>query len=334
MTLTTLQQKWIPRIEDELKSVICNLDFRGSDELRTMLKYHMGWADEKGGGKRLRPLISILFTGGLESDPEKVLPGALAIELLHNFTLIHDDIEDKSEIRHGRTTLWKRWGIPLAINAGDALFSISQLTMLGLRDTLDPVSTVKASLMFNKVCLHLTRGQHMDISFESEGAVNETDYLMMVRGKTAALIGFAAWLGGVAANQDEKTLNTLYAFGENLGLAFQMQDDLLGIWGDPNVTGKSAASDLLSKKKTLPVLYGLAHSQEFRSIWRETKRDMEQVARMADILEFCGAKEIVIRQATSFTEKAFTNLRSLFSNQTDDTNAIFELANKLLKREF
>jgi geranylgeranyl diphosphate synthase type I len=230
--------------------------------------------------------------------------------------------------------LWQRWGIPLAINAGDALFSISQLNMLGLRDNLDPYSAVKASLMFNKVCLHLTCGQHMDISFESERTVSETDYLMMVRGKTAALIGFAAWLGGVAANQDDKTLNTLYAFGENLGLAFQMQDDLLGIWGDPDVTGKSAASDLLNKKKTLPILHGLAHSSEFESLWKEATPDLRQISRMADLLESCGSKEIVIKQAKYFTDKAFTNLHGLFSKQTDYTNAIFELANKLLQREF
>jgi len=334
MTLSALQKNWIPQIENELQSIIEQMDFHGSEELRTMLTYHMGWVDDKGGGKRLRPLFSLLFTGALGADPEKVMPGALAIELLHNFTLIHDDIEDKSEIRHGRSTLWQRWGIPLAINAGDALFSISQLTMLGMRETLNPDPTVKASLKFNQVCLHLTRGQHMDITFEKERAVTEADYLEMVRGKTAALIGFTAWLGGLAAERDDTILSTLYHFGENLGLAFQMQDDLLGIWGDPAITGKSAASDLLSKKKTLPVLYGLVHSPEFRSMWQEEQASSEKLSQMAEILKTCGAMESVRDQAKSFTEKAFTILKGLFSHRNDYAIAIFELTESLLQRDF
>ena len=121
MTLSALQKNWIPQIENELQSTFERMDFDGSEELRTMLTYHLGWADDKGGGKRLRPLFSLLFTGALGTDPEKVMPGALAIELLHNFTLIHDDIEDNDDTRYSQMTLHRRHGVPIALNAGDLL---------------------------------------------------------------------------------------------------------------------------------------------------------------------------------------------------------------------
>jgi geranylgeranyl diphosphate synthase type I len=334
MTLTALQKKWIPRIEDELKSSLETLDFGQSTELKTMLSYHMGWADGGSSGKRLRPLLTLLCAGALGGVPNNVLPGAVAIEFLHNFTLIHDDIEDQSAMRHGRLTLWQRWGIPLAINAGDALFSISQIAMLVLRETLDSETAVRASLKFNQVCLNLTRGQHMDIAFEKDEQVDQNAYLEMVRGKTAALIGFTSWLGGLAAQQGEETLSLLYDFGENLGLAFQMQDDMLGIWGDPKVTGKSSAGDIQNKKKTLPILFGLANCPEFQSQWREPQPDSQQVSTMAEILAACGAREDVQRQASHFTEQAFTTLNNLFRERNTDSNGLFELVENLLQRDF
>ena len=334
MTLPALQTKWIPQIENELKSSLESQDFGQSTELKTMLSYHMGWVDGRGSGKRLRPLLTLLCTGALGGVPYNALSGAVAVEFLHNFTLIHDDIEDGSMMRHGRLTLWQRWGIPLAINAGDALFSIAQLALLGLREPLDAECAVRASRKFNQVCLHLTRGQHMDIAFEKTNNVTEEDYLEMVRGKTAALIGLTAWLGGLAAQQGEEILSLLYDFGKNLGLAFQMQDDMLGIWGDPEVTGKSAASDIQNKKKTLPILYGLAHCPEFLSLWEEPQPNLQQVSEMTDVLSSCGAREHVGEQAAQFTEKAFIRLETLFPEPNHFAEALVGLTNNLLQRDF
>ena len=139
MTLENLQTILVPQIEDALKTFINSIDFRSSSELGQMLRYHMGWEDDgpakASTGKRLRPLIALLATGAFGDYPTKAMPAAVAVELLHNFTLIHDDIEDQSPMRHGRPTLWQKYGTAQAINAGDALFSIAQLSILDLAKT-------------------------------------------------------------------------------------------------------------------------------------------------------------------------------------------------------
>ena len=277
MTLSDLQKHLLPRIEAELKAFINAQDFFETPRLKEMLIYHMGWKAGGSSGKRIRPLLSLLCAGAFGTDPQIALPGAMAIEFLHNFTLIHDDIEDNSTIRHGQPTLWSKWGVPQAINAGDALFSIAQMAVLGLSQTCDPSTAARGALRLNQVCLHLTCGQHLDIAFETEEKITIESYLEMVRGKTGALIALCSWLGGLAAQLEAPLLDALYEFGENLGLAFQMLDDFLGIWGDPQVTGKSAASDILAHKKTLPIIFGLNHSAPFRSMWTKTNLSHDQI---------------------------------------------------------
>jgi geranylgeranyl diphosphate synthase type I len=332
MTLTDLQHQLIPVIENELRANISRLDFGRSADLKTMLTYHMGWEDDLGHGKRLRPFLCLLCTGGMGADPETAMPGALAIELLHNFTLIHDDIEDQSLLRHGRPTLWAKWGIPQAINAGDALFSIAQLAILALAKTCGADLAARAAQKLNHVCLHLTQGQHLDIAFETQEAIQLEAYLDMIQGKTAALIAFSTWFGGLVAQKDEPLLANLYAFGENLGLAFQIQDDILGIWGDPQVTGKSAASDLRTHKKTLPVLFGLEHSPEFKSLWSKPEPHPEQISVMAETLETCSARAYAQDKAKEFTQKAFLFFNKSFAEDNIYTKSIYSLAVNLLQR--
>jgi len=197
------------------------------------------------------------------------MPAAVSVEFLHNFTLIHDDIEDRSDLRHGQETVWKRWGMAQAINAGDALFCIAQLAMLDLTQTCGGEITIQATTELNQVCLHLTRGQYQDIAFEADEDTELEAYLEMIRGKTAALISLSTALAGIITRQDEVVTSHLSDFGRSLGMAFQMQDDYLGIWGDPKITGKSTSSDLHAKKKTLPVLYGLNNCQEFKTLWNK-----------------------------------------------------------------
>lgn len=333
MTLENLQRQLIPLIENELKARIAQLDFGPSSELKTMLTYHMGWEDDLGGGKRLRPFITLLCTGALGTDPQKALLGAVSIEFLHNFTLIHDDIEDQSPIRHRRSTLWIKWGIPQAINAGDALFSIAQMTILALAETYSADLAAAAAQKLNQVCLHLTQGQHLDISFENQDAIGLETYIEMIRGKTAALIAFSTWLSGLVADHNESVLSNLYAFGENLGLAFQIQDDILGIWGDPQVTGKSTASDLRNRKKTSPVLFGLEHSPKFRTLWLTTNPTQEQISGMRDSLEDCGAQTYALRQAEKYTQKAYSFFDVCFTDRNIYTNSIYNLVENLLQRD-
>jgi len=335
MTLTNLQNLLLPEIESQLKNFLHTLNFGQSQPLQEMISYHMGWEDEGGShGKRIRPFLSLLCAGALNGSIQNTMPGAAAIEYLHNFTLIHDDIEDNAPIRHGRPTLWQKYGLAQAVNAGDALFSIAQLAMLSLQETCNEAITLKAIKAFNHTCLHLTRGQYLDIAFESSQNVDVATYMNMIEGKTAALIAYSATLGGLTACQEEKQLSSLGEFGSSLGMAFQIQDDYLGVWGDSQETGKSAATDLLNRKKSLPILFGLQHNEDFRNFWRYEQIDSENVDALANMLIACGAQDFVKAKVQSFTEKAFTALDELFPIENDYVNALYELTEILLHRNY
>jgi len=336
-SLMDFQQTLQPAIETALKASFEVHNFSHSPTLKDMLVYHMGWAkNEKTGGhgKRIRPLITLLCTGACDAPIENALPAATAIEFLHNFTLIHDDIEDKSPHRHGRPTLWTQWGIAQAINAGDALFGIAQLTMLDLVKTTDEVIANQAIRRLNQVCLQLTQGQHLDIAFESEQKVDTQAYLTMIAGKTGALIALSATMGGLVAYQSQDHLALLAEFGESLGLAFQIQDDILGIWGDSKTIGKSTASDILTHKKTLPILFGLQHCPEFQKAWQKQDVSHKQVERMSVILSSCGAQAYTRSQVNIYTKQAIDALEHLFSHKNAYAQALFDLTEKLLNRDF
>ena len=324
------------RIEQGLLDTFEKHDFSSSLALKDMLAYHMGWHGKSENalqGKRIRPQITLLFAGAYECPIENALPAALAIEFLHNFTLIHDDIQDKSSRRHGRLTLWKKWGVAQAINAGDALFSIAQLAMLDLVKTTNAVIANEGVRHLNQVCLRLTQGQHSDIAFESNPKVDIPSYIQMIAGKTGALIALSANMGGMVAQQQQERLTFLSEFGENLGLAFQIQDDFLGIWGDSKTIGKSTASDILRHKKTLPILFGLMNCPEFQEDWQNETPSSDQIYQMAETLTECGAKDYTMSQVEIYTKRACNALEYAFSNRNVYTDALFDLANNLLNRK-
>ncbi len=337
MSLLKFNHKFLPIIETALQDSVDFLKRSMGNAIRDMLFYHMGWLDKddpSSHGKRLRPLLMLLCVEAFDEDIQKALPGAVSIELLHNFTLIHDDIEDRSSLRHGRPTLWKKWGIPQAINTGDSLFSIAQMSMLNLRKTCDERIATESAHRLNDTCLQLTRGQQMDLSFENEKEIGVADYLEMVQGKTAALISLSTNLSGLITKQSIDVQESLADFGENLGMAFQIQDDGLGIWGDPQITGKSVASDIQSHKKTLPILYGLEQSDKFRCLWeKEELHTAEEVAQMAQVLQECGAKGIVQTKTKAYTKKALTNFNKILPKKNDAAKTIIELTHNLLNRD-
>lgn len=269
------------------------------------IEYHLGWravdlSPTRGdSGKLMRPALTLLaaeLTGGAAAV-EKAMPAAVAVELIHNFSLIHDDIEDGDEERRRRATLWRVWGQAQAINTGDALFSLARMQMWDLgRLGVDPAIVLRLAALVDQTCLELCEGQHLDMSFEGRREVTEAMYLDMIGRKTAALMSCAVELGArIGAPDDDSLGDQLRIFGRALGLAFQLRDDVLGIWS-AKALGKSEAGDVRRKKMTLPVIHALEHANdadrvELAVIYAQARPPTdEQVTRALDILDRSGAR--------------------------------------------
>lgn len=338
MPLDNLASMMLPAIEEELKLAILPAKNTKDVGIYEMLAYHMGWEDvlnPKGGnkGKRVRPLLVTLCNksaGGIWQDS---LPAAAAVELLHNFSLIHDDIEDNSILRRGKPTLWNKWNIPLAINAGDAMFTLAHLCILRLKNYSSLETSLAAANLLHKACLHLTIGQHMDITFEQETTPSVDLYWSMIEGKTASLLAVCSELGALIANTDQEIQLAYRNFGYSLGLAFQVQDDLLGIWGDTVQTGKSNENDLVTRKKTFPILYGLSLKGNFAERWFNGQITPEEVKEISNQLESEGAREYTQEICNQLTQEALISLESA-SPKGEASQALKLLANRLLRREF
>jgi geranylgeranyl diphosphate synthase type I len=227
--------------------------------------------------------------------------------------------------------VWKRWGIAQAINTGDAMFTLAHLALLGLREKTTGDIALKAATIFQTTCLQLTQGQHLDIAYEERNDLTLKDYWPMIEGKTAALLAACTELGALIAETPEQIRQAYRDFGLYLGLAFQALDDLLGIWGDSNRTGKSTASDLVEGKKTLPVLYGLETSIEFATRWATGPILPAEAPDIAGMLEASGARAYTQKEASRLTDEALNALENA-SPLGDAGEALFELAQKLLKR--
>ncbi|MCP4138990.1 MAG: polyprenyl synthetase family protein [Chloroflexi bacterium] len=331
-----INQTFLTAIEKELQHQVSRLDETHTVIYHEMLTYHMGWtgegAGEKARGKRIRPLLVLLAASASGGNWEKALPLAAGIELIHNFSLFHDDIQDKSETRRGRLTAWKIWGVAQAINAGDGMFILANLAMGDLAKSYPAEMVLAGEKIFQETCLNLTRGQHLDIDYEKREMLSVGDYWTMIAGKTATLIATSMQLGALFGNADEETQNAYRDFGHYLGLAFQVQDDILGIWGDEALTGKSTASDLLEGKKSLPVLYGLEKDGEFAKKWKEGPVKEADVREMAQYLEVEGARLKAQRQADQMTDLALKSLQ-MANPQGEAGDALFSLAERLLGRE-
>jgi geranylgeranyl diphosphate synthase type I len=341
--LSSFGERWLPEIEAYMRRTVSSEheELRG---LYGMLRYHLGWEDQQGrpdaapAGKRVRPLVVLMACRAAGGDPQNALPAAAAVELLHNFSLIHDDIEDRSPTRRHRTTLWHWVGEAQALNAGDTMFTLARLALLGLRHTgVLPERLLDAQGLFDATCRHLTEGQYLDISFETRTDVTLDEYLTMIAGKTAALLAVSAQLGAMTAGADDITAGHYWRFGHELGLSFQVQDDILGIWGDEAQTGKSAASDILTRKKTLPVLYALEqigpYAQALHAYYT-AERDLTpaDLSMILNLLGRLGAREHAEKSARGHAEAALAALA-----QTDGEPVgvalLAELASKLVGRK-
>lgn len=339
--LEDIWKRFRPELEAELKYVVG----RASLPLYNMMRYHMGWMDELGharrnaAGKRLRPVLCLLTCDALGGPWRQALPVAAAIELVHNFSLIHDDIQDSSMERRGRPTVWSIWGQPQAINAGDGLHALALSSLLRLGEIGIPhEKTVRAARILGEASLRLCEGQFRDISYEDRLDIKVNDYLAMISGKTAVLFSSSVEIGALMATDDESLMAGLRNFGHALGMTFQVHDDVLSIFGDEKTTGKPSASDIQKRKKTLPVIYALektrgANRERLRQVYRKKTiepADVEDVLRVLNKLDARGFTEDMSKK---YYQQALSELDALDISQLARTE-FQTIAAFLLSREY
>jgi geranylgeranyl diphosphate synthase type I len=306
-------------IDEEIRAALTQAE-QGLQPFYGMMLYHLGLdvSERPGTGKRLRPLLLTLLHEALTGEMTPALPAAAAVELLHNFTLIHDDIEDQDPTRRHRPTVWSVWGVPQAINAGDGMFAASRLAVHRLRDRGVPAERVlEFAALLDQACVRVCEGQFLDISYESRTDITAERYRSMVALKTGALFSASAEGAAAIATDDADLRATLARFGEDFGHAFQAHDDLLGIWATTERTGKVEMNDIAKRKKTLPVV--LAFERAAPRV-RANLEDLyaapaplpaENVDRIRDILDDLKVRELIEREIGIHRERALHELRSV-----------------------
>ncbi|MFJ9678782.1 family 2 encapsulin nanocompartment cargo protein polyprenyl transferase [Streptomyces sp. NPDC101194] len=267
--------------------------------LRRVAMYHFGWQEADGtpsaarAGKAIRPALVLAAARALGGDPQRAVRAAVAVELAHNFTLLHDDIIDEDRTRRHRPTAWAVFGIPDAVVTGDAMLALAQRL---LAEDTDPASA-RASARLSACVIELCAGQQADCAFEDRGPdeVSLDECLTMATAKTGALLGCACALGALYAGAEERAVGAMDGFGREAGLAFQLIDDLIGIWGDPAQTGKPVGADLVAHKKSLPVVAALTSATpaaaELAELYRGSMNTPDEVGRAADAVERAGGRD-------------------------------------------
>jgi geranylgeranyl diphosphate synthase type I len=315
------------------------------EELHRMLRYHLGWQDAEGrpvsgdGGKALRPTLCLLACEAAGGDWRTALPAAAALELVHNFSLVHDDIQDRDAERRHRPTVWAVWGEAQAINAGDALLALGRLALLELRrEGVPPERVVEAARVLDERTLEMVEGQALDLSFEERLDVGEDAYLEMIEKKTGALFDCALRLGGLVGSADPTVAEALGRCGRLLGVAFQVRDDMLGVWGAENRTGKLPAADIRNRKKSLPVVYALARAEgataaELRRIYSQAALSDADVSIVLGALESARAPAYCRAVAEERRERALEEMAGA-ELRPDAAAELRQVAGFLLERDY
>lgn len=283
------------------------------------------------GGKRLRPRLVLLAAEMFGGKEETVLPAALAIEVFHNFTLLHDDVMDKADIRRGRPTVHVRWNDNTAILSGDQMV-IEAYTLLS-RVPADRLS--ETLRLFNKMATEICEGQQYDMEFEGREQVSIEEYMQMIRLKTSVLLATALQIGAYIAGANAAQQQALYEYGINIGLAFQIQDDILDVYGDPRTFGKAIGGDICCNKKTYMLLTALQRADDETRAeleqWLQTQdKSAEKIQAVTDIYTRTGAREVCETVMQLHTHEALSQLNAL--PQNDATEQLRKLAEKLVMR--
>ncbi|MGB4595016.1 MAG: polyprenyl synthetase family protein [Anaerolineaceae bacterium] len=319
-----LQEKF----EEYLRDTILD-ETQNHPLLQEMISYHFGWLKPlQTAGKRLRPMIALLSAELISEDFSKAFPAASALEILHNYTLIHDDIVDNSDLRHGQVTLWKKYGIAHAINTGDYLSSLALVFIsnarIGRPDLLYSI--------FLKSATDVIEGQHEDIRFESEATISQQAYFDMISQKTASLFSAAMKLGAISVGANHTVINLLGEVGYQFGIAYQIYDDYIGVWGDPKDTGKPAGIDLMKRKKSYPVLIGIQKDPEFaallstNSVW-----DTTTISNMIEVLNALGVQKQARTKISQHLDSANQQLDKIKTDHSLDVSRLSNYVNSLFK---
>ncbi|MFM6977077.1 MAG: polyprenyl synthetase family protein [Sphingobacteriaceae bacterium] len=286
------------------------------------------------GGKRMRPVLLLMACELFEGDIKKALDAALAIEVFHNFTLMHDDIMDKAPIRRGQPTVHEKWDANVAILSGDVML----VEGYKLLSKLEPELLKPALQIFNETAVGVCEGQQLDMNFESRAVVRLEEYLEMIRLKTAVLLGGALNIGAIIAKAPQKEAELLASFGENLGIAFQLQDDILDVYGDPDKFGKQVGGDIISNKKTYLLIKAkvLAQGETASELnyWlnQTVFKAEDKVSAVTAIYERLQVRQLAEADMQHYAEKALAELASI-SVSSERKTALQGFAEQLLVRE-
>ena len=281
------------------------------------------------GGKRVRPQLAMIASQLFGGKDEEVLPAALALEVFHNFTLLHDDVMDKADVRRGRPTVHVKWNENTAILSGDQMLIEAYKLLSGVPADKLP----KVLQLFNKMATEICEGQQYDVDFENQEQVTIDDYLKMIRLKTSVLLANALQTGAYIAGADEQAQEYLYQFGIHIGLAFQIQDDILDVWGDPKTFGKAVGGDISCNKKTFVYLEARGRGDERLEEWysQVLGDNTEKIAAVKEIFEQLGVRAACEKVVEDYTQKALSLLDLLPQNAS--TGQLRLLANKLTTRK-
>lgn len=264
------------------------------------------------GGKRLRPMLTLMTADIFGAAQKNALPAALAVEVFHNFSLIHDDIMDEAPLRRGKETVHKKWDLNTGILSGDAMLILAYQ----LFESYEPATFNSLAKLFSKTALEVCEGQQFDIDFETRSDVSIAEYLKMIEYKTAVLVGAAMKMGAIVAEATRECQEAIYEFGKNLGIAFQLQDDYLDAFGNPETFGKQVGGDIIENKKTYLVIKALEmanqeDSQSLTALLQTTEKSEEKVTKVKSIFDTSGASQATRNAVEGYTEKAYNSLKNL-----------------------
>jgi geranylgeranyl diphosphate synthase type I len=284
------------------------------------------------GGKRLRPYMVIRSCQILKGKVSNAMPAASAVEMVHNFSLVHDDIMDNDEMRHGVPTVHKKFGMPIAILAGDVLFS--KAFQIITDSKLSPIATTQLVSRLAKACVDICEGQLLDVKMAEERRIpSQAEYITMIGKKTAALFDVSCAMGAICATNKAKDISNLSSFGRNLGIAFQITDDLIGVMGDPKITKKPVGNDLREGKKSLPILMAIksAKGNDKKIILKafgNSKISRKDLNRAVDVIRSLGIEESVRKQALKHAEKAKRSLGNYSGSSKDELISLLDFVVK------